>query len=173
MALPLFKGSLIRRDKCIPAFHKFRELIWDLVSSHARRRIAESRASIRRFQRRSTAAAIRCQDRTSLHSRPSSSSTAASAFSCRTADYIRAHSRLRLRGLADLSELPAFAARRTTATPNMQVGEASNRGHVARLPQGSGQDIVVGQFSTLEIATGSETASSGSFRDETALQNRR
>jgi hypothetical protein len=59
VALPLFKGSLIRRDKCIPAFHKFRELIWELVSSHARRRIPESRPSIRRFQRRSTAAASR------------------------------------------------------------------------------------------------------------------
>jgi hypothetical protein len=42
VVLPLFNGSLIRRDKDIPAFDKLRELFWDLVSSHARRRIAES-----------------------------------------------------------------------------------------------------------------------------------
>ena len=29
----------------------------------------------------------------------------------------------------------ACAARRTTTTPNMQVGEASNRGQVAKLPE--------------------------------------
>jgi len=42
VALPLFNGSLIRRHKCIPAFDKLRELFWDLVSSHGRRKIAES-----------------------------------------------------------------------------------------------------------------------------------
>jgi ATP dependent DNA ligase domain len=42
VALPLFNGSLIRRDKCIPAFHKFGKLFWDLIASHAWRIIAES-----------------------------------------------------------------------------------------------------------------------------------
>ena len=49
MALPLFKRSLIRRDKSIPAFHKLREFFWDFVSSHGPRRIAESRRASETF----------------------------------------------------------------------------------------------------------------------------
>jgi len=48
VTLPLFKGSLIRRDKRIPAFDKLWEQFWDLVSSHGRRRIAESCPSFQR-----------------------------------------------------------------------------------------------------------------------------